>query len=313
MGSMKPDSVRRRFLFRLDGAKENEPFFRCRSGDEGCIAYSGTVLSIGPGWIPDLIEVDVNEDSPCFTVTLIELEATEIAARASCRKYLPEPSAAIVQNLAAYLEVIRRQCEATSDPRLAALDALAASLRNHAKVVVRSAGALRSSSDFLEVHDLLDQPGRVSIPPVATTTATRRFSFSGQRSFSREETDALRRSVRILHDVLTGHDHSGGTVHSWRNLRRRPLDAAVSAEPERLPEVHRLLSNKSASGMRLNCDDVSRELAGLWDKTSGKSMTPAHVADAVERFAPRSMEFSSQEAMRAVYDAARSLLHEIAI
>ena len=54
---VKPDSVRRRFLFRLDGAKENEHFFRCRRGDDGCIAYSGTVLSIGPGWIPDLIEV----------------------------------------------------------------------------------------------------------------------------------------------------------------------------------------------------------------------------------------------------------------
>jgi hypothetical protein len=313
MVSAKGDSVGRRFLFRLDGSKENDDFFRCRRGDDGCIAYSGTALSIGPGWIPDLIEVNVGEDPPCFTVTLIELEAVEITARVSCRKYLPESSTDIIQKLAAYLDIVRRQCQATADPRLAAFDSLAASLPTMRRFVVRSGGALRSSSGLLEVHDLLDQPGRVSIPYVPTANVARSSSFGGTRSFSREETDALRRTVRILHAVMTGHDHSSGTVHSWRNLRRKPLDTAASAQPERLPELHRLLSNKSASGMRLNCDQVARELADLWAATPGRGMTPAQVADAVQRFAPRSMKFSNQESMRAVYDLARSTLGEVAI
>ena len=116
MDSAKDDYVTRRYLFRLDGSKENDEFFLCRRGQGACVAYSGTAMSVGPGWIPDLIEVE--DDETCFTVTLIELEAVEISALASCRKYLPESSLDIIQKFTAYLETVNRQCLATADPRL---------------------------------------------------------------------------------------------------------------------------------------------------------------------------------------------------
>lgn len=310
MDSAQGDRVKRRYLFRLDGSKDNDEFFLCRRGQGGCVAYSGTAMSVGPGWIPDLIEVDVDDDETRLTLTLIELEAAEITARASCRKYLPESSFDIVQKFTAYLETVKRQCLVTADPRLEKFDALSVALSAHPKVTVHTAGALRSSPDFLELHALLDQPERLATASTPVAIVDQGFPFGGTRSFSREETDGLRRTVRILHAVVTGHDHSGGTLHSWRNLRRKPLDMALSKEPDRFGELHRLVSNKSASGMRLNCEALAQELAELWSTVAGKQMTPADVAGAIQRFTPRSMGFSNQESMRTVYDAARATLQE---
>jgi hypothetical protein len=313
MDSTNGDCVKRRYLFRLDGSKDNDDFFVRRRDQGVCIAYSGTAMSVGPGWIPDLIEVDVEDEGTCFTLTLIELEAAEITARASCRKYLPESSLDIIQKFTAYLETVKRQCLATADPRLEEFDALSVALSGHPKLTVRTAGALRSSSDILELHTLLDQPERVATVSTPPLVVDQSLAFDGTRSFSREETDGLRRAVRVLHAVVTGHDHSGGTLHSWRNLRRKPLDMAVSKDPSRFGELHRLVSNKSASGMRLNCDLLAQELAELWSTVPGKRVSTADVVHAIQRFAPRAMAFSNQEPMRAVYDAARATLQEGAI
>lgn len=306
MESAKNNDVTRRYLFRLDGSKDNDDFFLCRRGPGGCVAYSGTVMLVGPGWIPDLIEVE--DDETCITVTLIELEAVEITALASCRKYLPESSLDIIQKFIAYLGAVKKQCLATADPRLNEFDALKTRLSAHPKVIVRTAGALRSSSDFLELHALLDQPERVAMASTPSVIADQSFVYGGTRSFSREETDRLRRTVPILHAVVTGHDHSSGTIHSWHNLRRKPLAMAVLKEPDRLGELHRLISNKSASGMRLNCEQLAQELAGLWSTVGGKEVTSGDVADAIRRFVPLSMGFSKQESMRTVFEAARKTL-----
>jgi hypothetical protein len=79
------------FLFRLDSARDNDAFMTLRGGRYGERIYSGVAMKAG-WWIPDYVEVDVVDDTEGIRLTLIELEATEIVARASCRKYLPEGS-----------------------------------------------------------------------------------------------------------------------------------------------------------------------------------------------------------------------------
>jgi hypothetical protein len=81
-------------------AKDNDQFMKLRSeAIKPLCVYAGTPIKIGPGWIPDYIEVNVDPSLATCQLTLIELEATEINARASCRKYLPESSAEIANLL----------------------------------------------------------------------------------------------------------------------------------------------------------------------------------------------------------------------
>ena len=96
-------TVKHHFVFRLDGSKENDEFFGKRRCLGDVVAYSGTAMLVGPGWIPDIVEVEILDNGSIFTITLVELEAQEITARASCRKYLPESSDAILQRFFEYL------------------------------------------------------------------------------------------------------------------------------------------------------------------------------------------------------------------
>ncbi|MCX5685320.1 MAG: hypothetical protein NT049_16815, partial [Planctomycetota bacterium] len=136
--------MKHRFIFRLDGSQENDGFFDERRSREDVVAYSGAAMLVGPGWIPDLVEVEVSDDGSRFTITLVELEAHEITARASCRKYLPEPSNEILQRFLEYLCGTTRQCKATADPRLVEFMKLQDALSKTTVVEVRTAGALRS-------------------------------------------------------------------------------------------------------------------------------------------------------------------------
>ncbi len=309
---MKTESMSRRFLFRLDGSKDNDYFFTCRRGQGNCVAYSGTTMTVGPGWISDLIEVDFAHDGSTCGITLVELEASEVTARMSCRKYLPESSDDIVRGLGSYLDSVIAQCCATSDPRVDDLRSLREALSGQVAFGVRTAGALRSSEDFLEVHTLLDQPERVSLCTIQPAVVAPTFAFTGTMPLSREVTDGLRRTARIFHAVVMGHDHSGGTLHSWRNIRRKPLDIAVAKEPERLGQLNQLLVSR-AIGMRIDCEQLVEELAGLWAASSDYRLTIAEVTDCVKRFAPVAMRFPNSESMRNVFDAARLTLETFAI
>jgi hypothetical protein len=305
--------MKNRFLFRLDGSKDNDDFFLRRRSQSDVLAYSGTTLIVGPGWIPDLVEVETNDDGTRFFITLIELEGSEIVARVSCRKYLPEPSSDVVHRFIGYLDTLITQCQVTADPRLDDLRALRGSLEGEVTVIVRTAGALRSSGEFLELHALLDQPERITIESHQSAIEVKTTNFEGTRSFSREETDGLCRTVRIFHAVVAGLDHSGGTLHSWRNLRRKPLDIAVAREPDRFSQLSQLLAKRSASGIKLDCDLLVSELNDLWSSSPGYRLTPQEIADAIRRFMSMSMAFPSKEPMQTVYDAARSTLENSAI
>jgi hypothetical protein len=309
----RKSSVKHHFVFRLDGSKENDEFFgkRCCLGD--VVAYSGTAMLVGPGWIPDIVEVESLDDASIFTITLVELEAQDITARASCRKYLPESSDAILNRFLEYLEGMVKQCQATTDPRLNEFMALQTALSRATRVEVRTAGALRSAADYLELHALLDQPNRLNItngPPAANTES---FDFKGNILFSREAKDGLRRTVRVLHAVIAGQDHSDGTLHSWHNVRRKPLDSAVAKSAPNYPLLNLLLQNKSPSGMRLDCDLLASELAALWSITGAHQWTATAIGETIRRFAPICIAFSGNDSMRDVFEKARSALQENAV
>jgi hypothetical protein len=63
------------FLFRIDGAKDNDAFFNALRPSMSFV-YAGVDIQVGSsGWSPDLIKCSLGETNQ-FKLTLIELDAT---------------------------------------------------------------------------------------------------------------------------------------------------------------------------------------------------------------------------------------------
>ena len=103
------------FLFRIDGAKDNDVFFNAVRTSMSYV-YAGLDIKVGSSsWSPDFIKMFVDE-SKNIKLTLIELDATESIVRISCRKYLPENSTEIVRSFSNYLDRVIAQCQSTAHP-----------------------------------------------------------------------------------------------------------------------------------------------------------------------------------------------------
>lgn len=301
-----------RYLFRLDMAKDNDKFLVLRRVRQIDHVYSGTPIKVGPGWIPDFIEVVVDADSSSCRLTLIELEATEIPARASCRKYLPEPSSEVLRAFGDYLDTVISQCRSTADPRIDAFDKLHVLFANSSTIAVHTAGGLRTSADFVEDLPLIDQSERLTVSVTAPAQSPSSFLFQGERRLTRAESNGVRRAIRLLHAVVIGRDHSGGTMKSWRNLRHKPLDRAVSKESPRYPHLHKLLTSKTEFGLSVNCDKLAAELALLW-RPGNESLTPGRIASIITGFVPEAVSFANHEPMQNVFDRTRNAVRGTAI
>lgn len=302
-----------KYLFRLDMAKDNDEFLTLRRASQVDHVYSGTPMQVGPGGIPDFVEVVVDSDSGTCRLTLIELEATEIPARASCRKYLPEASSEVVRAFLDFLNTVISQCRSTADPRLEAFDELKRLLASSSTITVHTAGALRTSADLLEDLPLIDQPDRLTLPVTVSARSSSSFSFHGELRLTRAESDGVRRAMRILHAVVVGHDHSGGTMKSWRNLRQKPLDRTVSKDSARYPHLHKMLTSKTESGLRVDCDKLAGELALLWRGAANESLTAERIATIINAFEPVAVSFANHELMHNVFDRARDFVRGTAI
>ncbi len=297
-----------RFLFRLDSSKENDEFMALRRAKNIDYVYSGAAMKVGPGWIPDFVEVLVDVPTGKCRLTLIELEATRAAASISSRKYLPESSASILEAFIIYLDSVLSQCRGTADPRIDGFQELRTRVTSSTSTTIYTAGALRTSPDFLEELPLIDQPVREAIPIRPTTEATRTFRFQGDRVLSREENNGLRRTIRILDAVVMGRDHSGGTLHSWRNLRVKPLDDSVLARPDRYPELKKHLTSKADAGLRINCDSIAKELSELWSHSEHLRLHQEQVAQSIESFYTIALSFREHDQMRQVFEKARAIV-----
>ncbi len=296
-----------RYLFRLDMARDNDEFLELRRARQVDHAYSGTPMKVGPGWIPDFVEVSVDSASGTGRLTLIELEATEIAARASCRKYLPEKSAAVLQSFLKYLNTVISQCRATADPRLEPFEKLKSVFLSSSAISVHTGGALRTSADYVEDHPLIDQPERPTLPVAEPTKPLSSFSFHGERRLTRAESDAVRRAIKCLHAVVVGRDHSGGTVKSWFN--QKPLERAVSKDKKQYPRLHEFLTSKTDFGLFAKCGEIAVELANLWRTAGTSRMSPQGVAAVIDYFAPVAASFAKHEPMQTVFEQAREAIH----
>ena len=145
------------YLFRIDGAKDNDDFFAAMR-PAALLVYAGVDLPIcAAGWVPDLVRVTIEEPPNHGSLTLIELESTESAARISCRKYLPETSASILAAFIDYLDRVISKCRSTADHRESELINLKELLSKGNNLTITTAGALRSSIAFVEELPLIQQ------------------------------------------------------------------------------------------------------------------------------------------------------------
>lgn len=305
------DDMTDRYLFRLDGSRENDEFFRLYSSSDCRVTYSGTPLKIDPGWIPDFLEVKVDSGGTALAAILIELEAIRITALESARKYLPEDPAAIIQAVIAYLGTVITQCRGTADPRLAEIEKLLGCFSSAEGVSVYTAAGLRDSADLIEVLPLINQ--RAMSRPRASTAPlpeAQDFYLTGRRTFSREEANGLRRTIIILDAVVTGRDESGATYHSWLNLRVKPLHRTVTQQPSATPELHRLLSKPNDKGIRLDLDRLLEDIFSVWSQSPHLKPSKTQIGTSIEEYLPLARSIRSHTPMQDVFRQGRKIIEK---
>lgn len=295
------------FLFRFDGAPGNESFVTSwhQRHPDG-VPYSGTSITVGD-WTPDLLEVTIADDASSINLTLIELEATEKRAREHCRVYLPERSAALLDQFVRYLDTVLSRCRRITDPRLAAFERLKQLLVSNTTTRIQTAGALRTAADFVEVFLLMDQansPNPSRAPTQTDSPAT--FAFRGQQVFSRAELDALRRVVRTLHAVVIGKDHSGGTIDNFLS-KRNPLKDVLRDKSTEYGALSSLVTLTEKSGGTVDCESILRELAGLF-ASAGKQIECDRIRRWIEDFHPIASGFRKHQPMKELFEEARCVV-----
>jgi hypothetical protein len=298
------------FLFRLDGSKDNDTFFELRRNQGVDDVYSGTPLKIGPGWIPDLVEVKADTGARLVTITLIELEASETVAKESSRKYLPEASTQIIESLVGYLNGVIAQCRQTADPRAEKFQNLLQFISDGPSFAVRTAAALRNAPSFVEDFPLIDQPSSTGSLASHQRMTTNLFLFEGSKLLSRTESNGAIRAIRMFDDVIHARDLSGGTFRSWLKSRVQLLYRELEDPGQKYPELRRLISKKRDRGIRLDCGAACRELAEMWHSSQQFRLTPNQIGNAITNFYSVAIAFREHEPMHVVFEKARSAMQE---
>jgi hypothetical protein len=300
------------YLFRIDGAKDNDAFFNALRPSMSHV-YAGVDIQIGSsGWSPDFIRISVGE-SQDSKLTLIELDATESIVRISCRKYLPENSTDIVRAFGKYLERVIAQCQTTAHPHENEFIQLKAMLSKAEKIVVTTAGGLRSAVDFIEELSLLDQPERIlqmqSIEAVSQITpriVIPNFNDKILR-LSPLEAKILSRPVLILDAVIRKDDHSAAAFNAWRQsqLRHRPYFKKLKQDTA-YPSLRSLLFETVNRGIALDFEALLSELAEMWSGATKLEFDQKRVRDLISGYFPIASEIKrEEESMRSIFEKAR--------
>ena len=268
-------------------------------------------MKVGPGWIPDFLEAALDEDANLVRLTLIELEAVDATARASCRKYLPESTNNIFHAFVQYLDNVLAQCRATADPRLVSFQSFRDKLENAYKVSIRTAGALRDSVDFLEEFPLLDSTEDLSVSHATKVEKSVAIGvLEGHRKMSRAEIDCLKRVVRILHAVLFDSDHSKTSFDVWRKSRNKPLDSALKSNPALYPGLRKLVLHNDQSGSNVDCEQVFDELTVLWKSNLAiRGEARDCIRHWVAAYYPFALKVTGHKKMQVIFDDARHIIN----
>jgi hypothetical protein len=295
------------YLFRVDGAKDNDVFFAAMRSSVSQV-YAGVDFHVGEGgWIPDLVRVVVEESPERCSLTLIELEATESGALISCRKYLPENSAHILTAFSGYLDRVIRQCQSTADSRASEFAGLKAILSRVGHVTVTTAGALRSSIRFVEELPLIDQPTVVLQPgrgqPDRQDSAR---SFYGVVRLTRLEAEGLARCVMVLDAVVRHCDHSDTRFEIWRRrTRSQPLKRFLTQSNGSYPELRSLVFEPKHAGITLDCEKALSELVEIWMSVCERQLDREQSRSLVSRYFPVASGIKGHDPMTGVFETAR--------
>lgn len=300
--------MHRAFLFRFDGARENDEFLE-HARSQGHLVYSGIEMKLTRGWIPDFIEVLLDDNAVECSLSIYELESTETVALVSARKYLPESSQDILESFRQYLDRVLRRCRSTADPRTGEIQQLLDALGRAAQTRIWTAAALRRPPRTVEKLPLIDQDllfGRrdSAIGPQAHNEAN---SLRGELSLSSREHKTISRSVLILDAVTRGWDKSDASLRAWRNLRSQPLRNDVRQNSSKYPALAVLLLGQK-TGVRVTIEEVARELCAIWSQFQPGRHSETAVLAALEKFLPIDRELDLNASVRKAFERARSVL-----
>ena len=151
----------------------------------------------------------------------------------------------------------------------------------------------------------MDQAGGPFLQSAVThNTLQPTFAFGGVQRLSRDDLDGLRRVVRILHAVLVGRDHSGGTIENFS--KRNPLKKVLGGKPARYPELSTLVSPNDHSGATVDCERIVNELGALL--TAAGNADPDRIRRWIKDFHPIASGFRKDHAMPEVFEQARKVV-----
>jgi hypothetical protein len=296
------------YLFRIDGARDNDEFFETMRPSMSHV-YAGVDLRIGaPGWIPDLVKIEIDVEAASCKLTLIELEATETVALVSCRKYLPESSELILAGFSDYLERVIKQCRSTADPRHSEFVKLKDALLRVERVQITTAGALRNSTRFVEELSLLDQPrmaARQLQSPAPPVESSRRFN--GVLRLSADDAYALSRCILVLDALARKADHSTAAFRSWRGqVRSQPLKKTLVDSDGSYPALRAfVLRDANYRGLTLDIEPVLAELVELWVASGVQDIDRNAAVAFIESYFSVALEMPGEQPMTQVFEAAR--------
>ncbi len=291
-------------LFRIDGSRENDEFFAA-SRSSVSLVYAGLDFRVGAsGWVPDLVKVAIAEQEGRCSLTLIELEATKSVALISCRKYLPENANEIVAAFGAYLDRVIRQCKSNAHPHEPEFIHLKELLSQAKEIVVTTAGALRSSTFFVEELPLMGQPGLVAaLPQVKQDLLEERERvFHGLLRLSQQDGRALMRSVVVLDAIVRQDHHSAATFHAWR--AKSPLRQLLSKDGQGRPELRKLVLETQNRGVTLDFEKVLSELAELWSASWRDAEDRERIRAVINSYYPVGAAIKGLDRMAAVFEEA---------
>lgn len=294
------------FLFRFDGARENDEFLdHVRS--QGHLVYSGIEMKLARGWIPDFIEVLLDDNPAAFSLTIIELESTENVARVSARKYLPESSSDILETFRRYLHRVLERCRSTADPRARDIQQLGDALDHAKNTSIWTAAALRRPPRTVERLPFIDQGVIQRNSAIDSRTHNQASPLRGELSLSPREHKTLFRSVLILDAVARGWDKSDASLRAWRNLRSQPLRNDIQQNPSTYPTLSVLLLGRK-NGVRVMIENAARELCAIWSQFQPGHHSETTVLAALEKFLPINRELDPSASVRMAFERARLIL-----
>ena len=298
------------YLFRIDMNRDNDAFFNTRKSSASHV-YSGIGVSVGSSsdWIPDLIEI-IAAESGDFTLRLIELEAKESEARISSRKYLPEIPEKIISSFLEYIEKVIRDCRSRADSRENEFLKLKVMLSKAEKIFVTSAGALRSSTVFVEELSLIGQPtGIVQNQTNEKILCDEVQNFKGTLRLSGDKAAFLGRAILILDAVIRQCDHSDATFKGWRQTdRTQPLKKFLKKNKAAYPQLCAFISDKGYSGITLDFEKIASELVEIWGRSGNSKINQEDVRRLINLYFPVAVKINASDRMPAIFEEARNFL-----